>query len=192
MEQRLQGFESGAKIQGTLVLLDEYPSIRDGHVGFFLTLYHFQMWTKGGLDGENLVILGINQCRSEEEGVSSLFITKMMNIPSFNLQDYKCILKNDCGEDTFEFKLFVTVEGGMDFRAMLLKKKKPAKKVVVLEYEWLETPVDVTVQEGKAEQITFSARLSEKDKKGKWFLRNEETLKSNLALEHGVVPLCAV
>ena len=27
------------------------------------------MWTKGGLDGENLVILGINQCRSEEEGV---------------------------------------------------------------------------------------------------------------------------
>ena len=82
MEQRLQGFESGAKIQGTLVLLDEYPSIRDGHVGFFLTLYHFQMWTKGGLDGENLVILGINQCRSEEEGVSSLFITKMMNIAS--------------------------------------------------------------------------------------------------------------
>ena len=72
---------------------------------------------------------------------------------------------------------------------MLIKKKKPAKKVAVLEYEWLETPVDVTVQEGKVEQITFSARLSEKDKKGKWFLRNEETLKSNLALEHGVVCL---
>ena len=105
------------------------------------------------------------------------------------LQDYKCTLKNDCGEETFEFKFFVTVEGGMDFRAMLIKKKKPAKKVAVLEYEWLETPVDVTVQEGKVEQITFSARLSEKDKKGKWFLRNEETLKSNLALEHGVVCL---
>ena len=29
----------------------------------------YKMWTKGGLDGENLVILGINQCRPEEEGV---------------------------------------------------------------------------------------------------------------------------
>ena len=75
----------------------------------------------------------------------------------------------------------------MDFRAMLLKRKKPAKKVAVLEYEWIETPVDVTVQEGKGQEVTFTARLSEKDKKGKWFLRNEETLKSNLALEHGVV-----
>ena len=129
----------------------------------------FKIWTKGGADGENLVILGINQCRQDEEG------------------DYKLILKNCNGEETFDFKFFVTVEGGMDFRAMLLKRKKPAKKVAVLEYEWLETPIDVSVQEGKADQVIFTARLSEKDKKGKWFLRNEETMKSNLALEHGVV-----
>ena len=30
------------------------------------------------------------------------------------------------------FSLYVTVAGGMDFRAMLMRKKKPAKKVVVV------------------------------------------------------------
>ena len=131
----------------------------------------FKIWTSRTDDGENLVILGINQCRQDEEG------------------DYKIILKNCNGEEAFEFKFFVTVEGGMDFRAMLLKRKKPAKKVAVLEYEWLETPIDVSVQEGKVDQVIFTARLSEKDKKGKWFLRNEETMKSNLALEYGVVSI---
>ena len=29
-------------------------------------------------------------------------------------------------------KLFPSVAGGMDFRAMLMRKKKPAKKVVVV------------------------------------------------------------
>ena len=28
--------------------------------------------------------------------------------------------------------IYFTVEGGMDFRAMLMKRKKPAKKVVVV------------------------------------------------------------
>ena len=50
------------------------------------------MWTKGGANGENLVILGINQCRPDEEG------------------EYKCILKNEVGEETFDFKVFVTGE----------------------------------------------------------------------------------
>ena len=113
------------------------------------------MWTKGGMDGENLVILGINQCRPDEEG------------------EYKCTIKNDAGEEMFEFKVFVTVEGGMDFRAMLLKRKKPAKKAAPLpDLEWIETPNDVQVKEGKAEKVVFTAKLSEKDKKGKWFLRN--------------------
>ena len=61
-----------------------------------------------------------------------------------------------------------------------------------MECEWLETPIDVSVQEGKADQVVFTARLSEKDKKGKWFLRNEESMKSNHALEHGLVSLHTV
>ena len=113
----------------------------------------YKMWTKGGQD-ENLVILGINQCKQEDDG------------------EYKCALKNDSGEEVFDFRFFVTVEGGMDFRAMLLKRKKPAKKAPVPEIEWLETPIDVTVKEGKSEKVVFSARLSEKEKKGRWFLRN--------------------
>ena len=48
-----------------LVLLDDYQFRKLN----FCFVYHFQMWSKGGLEGENLVILGINQCRSEEEGV---------------------------------------------------------------------------------------------------------------------------
>ena len=57
--------------------------------------------------------------------------------------DYKCVLSNEHGEVTFispcfhhslspklslmqveyAFKFYVTVEGGMDFRAMLMKRK---------------------------------------------------------------------
>ena len=57
----------------------------------------YKTWTDS-TSGVNLVILGIKECRQEEEG------------------DYKCVIKNDQGEAEFEFKFFVTVEGGMDFR----------------------------------------------------------------------------
>ncbi len=58
----------------------------------------YKTWTDSS-SGVNQVILGIKECRQEEEG------------------DYKCVLKTkEHGEVEFEFKLFVTVEGGMDFR----------------------------------------------------------------------------
>lgn len=101
------------------------------------------------------VVLGVRECRQEEEG------------------DYKCVLRSAAhGEAEFDFKLFVTVEGGMDFRAMLLKRKVKQKKVVVKQTEWIEKPVDVMAQERQDEQVVFTARLSEKEKKGKWYLRN--------------------
>ena len=59
-----------------------------------------------------------------------------------------------------------------NFRAMLLKRKVKQKKVVVKETEWLEKTVDFSVQEKKEEKIVFTARLSEKEKKGKWYCRN--------------------
>ena len=38
----------------------------------------------------------------------------------------------------YGFKFYVTVEGGMDFRAMLMKRKVKQKKIVVKTIEWLE------------------------------------------------------
>jgi hypothetical protein len=113
----------------------------------------YTRWTDGGGD-HNHVILGIKECRSEEEG------------------EYRCTLTNEHGEADISFKFYVTVEGGMDFRAMLMKRKVKQKKVVVKKTEWLEKPVDVAIQQGTCDSVTFSARLTEKEKKGKWFIRN--------------------
>jgi hypothetical protein len=60
----------------------------------------------------------------------------------------------------------------MSNRAMLMKRKRPQKKVVVKKVEWLESPIDQECQEGKIDKVTFSARLSEKEKRGKWYLMN--------------------
>ena len=45
------------------------------------------------------------------------------------------ILKNEHGTVEFDFKFYVTVEGGMDFRAMLMKRKVKQKKIVVKKIE---------------------------------------------------------
>jgi len=89
----------------------------------------FKSWTDG-TTGQ--AILGVETLKQEDEGL------------------YKCVLNNGSGEVEHEFNLYVTgktapivasdhvgavllaVEGGMDFRAMLMKRKKPAKKVVVV------------------------------------------------------------
>ena len=66
----------------------------------------------------------------------------------------------------------MSVDAFLSFRAMLMKRKRPQKKVVVKKVEWLESPVDQECQEGKIDKITFTARLSEKEKRGKWYLMN--------------------
>ena len=48
------------------------------------------------------------------------------------------VIRNEHGEVEFAFKFYVTVEGGMDFRAMLMKRKVKQKKIVVKTIEWLE------------------------------------------------------
>ena len=75
-----------------------------------------------GPDGT--VTMGLKECKAEDEG------------------DFSCIVTNAKGSDTFNFKLFVTVEGGMDFRAMLQKKKVKQKKIVVQKTEWIEPLFD--------------------------------------------------
>ena len=46
--------------------------------------------------------------------------------------EYRVEIENEHGMQEHTFSLYVTVAGGMDFRAMLMRKKKPAKKVVVV------------------------------------------------------------
>lgn len=49
-----------------------------------------------------------------------------------------------------------------------------------------QTPIDQEGQQGKTELITLSCRLSEKEKKGKWYLRNAATFKDIRAGENGL------
>ena len=51
---------------------------------------------------------------------------------------FKVVLTNSHGEFEFEFKFYVTVEGGMDLRAMLMKRKVKQKKIVQKIIEWTE------------------------------------------------------
>jgi hypothetical protein len=40
--------------------------------------------------------------------------------------------------------------------------------------------VDQEVQQGKCEEVVIRARLSEKEKKGKWYIRNAATFKVSI------------
>lgn len=39
--------------------------------------------------------------------------------------------------------------------------------------EWIEEPVDKKVKAGKCDEATFTAKLSVKGKKAKWYIRNQ-------------------
>ena len=106
-----------------------------------------------GQDGT--ITMGLKDCKAEDEG------------------DFSCIVTTAKGSDTFNFKLFVTVEGGMDFRAMLQKKKVKQKKIVVQKMEWIEPLFDQECQQGKDTQVVMTAKLCVSGMKGKWYQRNE-------------------
>ena len=107
-------------------------------------------------DGSNnTVTMGLKECKAEDEG------------------DFQCIVTNSLGSATFDFKVFVTVEGGMDFRAMLMKKKVKQKKVIVQKMEWIEPLFDIECQQGKDKQVVMTAKLCKGGLKGKWYQRNE-------------------
>jgi hypothetical protein len=44
--------------------------------------------------------------------------------------------------------------------------------------------VDQEVQQGKCEEVIIRARLSEKEKKGKWYIRNAATFKVTASKQH--------
>jgi len=112
-----------------------------------------KFWTDG-----NRIIMGIQKPKQEDEGT------------------YRAVITNEHGTAEHEFNVYITVAGGMDFRAMLMRKKKPAKKVVE-KVEWIEEPVDRQVKQGTVDEVTFTCKLSVKGKKAKWYLRNQECYK---------------
>ena len=79
----------------------------------------YKPFTRGGPGDSNVVGLFVKECRTDEEG------------------DYRCTLTNEHGEEEYEFKIFVTVAGGMDFRAMLIKKKKKKAPPPAPPIEWI-------------------------------------------------------
>ena len=138
-------------------------------------------WIKGGAkdmsvfprcklytDGAtNTITMGLKECKAEDEG------------------DFAVTVTNSLGSATFDFKLFVTVEGGMDFRAMLMKKKVKQKKVVVQKIEWIEPLFDQECQQNKDKQVVMTAKLSVSGLKGKWYQRNETIMLDIKAGENG-------
>jgi len=64
-----------------------------------------KMWTD-----KNRIIMGMQKTKQEDEGT------------------YRCVITNEHGSTEHEYNIYITVAGGMDFRAMLMRKKKPAKK----------------------------------------------------------------
>ena len=104
---------------------------------------------------DGTITMGLKECKAEDEG------------------DFSCTVTTAKGSASFDFKLFVTVEGGMDFRAMLAKKKVKQKKIVVQKMEWIEPLFDQECQQGKTPQVVMSAKLCVSGMKGKWYQRNE-------------------
>ena len=43
-------------------------------------------------------------------------------------------------------------------------------------FEWIEEPVDKKIKQGSLDEVTFSAKLSHKGKKAKWYLRNQVSI----------------
>merc|ERR1711970_347472 len=93
-----------------------------------------KQWT----NAPNQIILGFSKTKQEDEG------------------EYRVEIENEHGMVEHVFSLYVTVAGGMDFRAMLMRKKKPAKKVVE-KVEWIEEPVDRQVKQGTVDEVRFTA-----------------------------------
>ncbi|XP_058467261.1 twitchin isoform X5 [Malaya genurostris] len=131
-------------------------------------------------DGEsNTITLCIRKVKPNDEG------------------KYKVVVSNAHGEDSAEVQLYVSDSSGMDFRAMLKKRKyakwgkeekdpdwgdlkevekpKPQLKKVEKKQDTFSKPlVDITCKEGKDKKVTFEANFTKPNAKAKWMLRKDE------------------
>lgn len=109
---------------------------------------------------------------------------------------YKIVVSNIHGEDSAETQLFVSDSSGMDFRAMLKKRKyakwgnqekdpdwgdlkeveKPMatlKKVERKSDTFSRPLIDIMAKEGKDKKVMFEAGFTKANAKPKWFLRKD-------------------
>ncbi|XP_058812495.1 twitchin isoform X5 [Topomyia yanbarensis] len=131
-------------------------------------------------DGEsNTITLCIRKVKPNDEG------------------KYKVVVSNAHGEDSAEVQLYVSDSSGMDFRAMLKKRKyakwgkeekdpdwgdlkevekpKPQLKKVERKQDTFSKPlVDITCKEGREKKVTFEANFTKPNAKAKWMLRKDE------------------
>ncbi|XP_037720926.1 twitchin isoform X30 [Drosophila subpulchrella] len=110
---------------------------------------------------------------------------------------YKIVVSNIHGEDSAEMQLYVSDSSGMDFRAMLKKRRYqkwdkdeqdpnwgdlketekplPALKKVERKVESFLSPlIDQFAKEGKDKKVVFEARFSKPNCKPKWLFRKDE------------------
>ncbi|XP_065089532.1 twitchin isoform X13 [Ochlerotatus camptorhynchus] len=130
-------------------------------------------------DGEsNTITLCIRKVKPNDEG------------------KYKVVVSNPHGEDSAEVQLYVSDSSGMDFRAMLKKRKyakwAKEKEEVVIDLKEVEIPkpqlkkverkqdtfskplVDITCKEGREKKVFFEATFTKPNAKAKWMLRKDE------------------
>ncbi|XP_018789320.1 PREDICTED: twitchin isoform X17 [Bactrocera latifrons] len=131
-------------------------------------------------DGQtNSITLCMRKCKPNDEG------------------KYKVVVANIHGEDSAEMQLYVSDSSGMDFRAMLKKRRyqkwdkeeedpnwgelkqteKPLptlKKVERKQESFLSPLIDQFAKEGKDKKVVFEARFSKPNCKPKWMLRKDE------------------
>ncbi|XP_023314705.1 twitchin isoform X11 [Trichogramma pretiosum] len=114
---------------------------------------------------------------------------------------YKIVISNIHGEDSAEMMLYVSDASGMDFRAMLKKRKyqkwareqaelekpdlkeveKPMpalKKVEKKPDVFLKPLIDQYAKEGKDKKTTFEANFSKPNCKPRWYFRKDELFES--------------
>ncbi|XP_047102318.1 twitchin isoform X3 [Schistocerca piceifrons] len=110
---------------------------------------------------------------------------------------YKVVVSNEHGEDSAEMQLYVSDASGMDFRAMLKKRKyakwgkdkeepdwgdlkevekevPKLKKVEKKQESFLKPLVDQVAKEGKDKKVVFDAVFSKPNAKPKWMFRKDE------------------
>uniref|UniRef100_A0AAG5CTD6 Twitchin n=1 Tax=Anopheles atroparvus TaxID=41427 RepID=A0AAG5CTD6_ANOAO len=131
-------------------------------------------------DGEsNTITLCIRKVKPNDEG------------------KYKVVVSNAHGEDSADVQLYVSDASGMDFRAMLKKRKyakwgnqekdpewgdlkevekpKPQLKKVERKQDTFSKPlVDITCKEGREKKVVFEATFTKPNAKAKWMLRKDE------------------
>ncbi|XP_025833492.1 twitchin isoform X4 [Agrilus planipennis] len=131
-------------------------------------------------DGEtNTITLCIRKVKPNDEG------------------QYRCVVSNIHGEDTAEMMLYVSDSSGMDFRAMLKKRRyakwdkdkgdpdwgelkevekelPQLKKVEKKQETFLKPLIDQFAKEGRDKKVVFEAGFSKPNCKPKWLFRKDE------------------